>query len=146
MLYRFYAFIKHHIYKIYFQQKLFQLQSIANHALKAHTEVNAREVCWYRLIFYLLYFSFYTKYNIQSVISPLTQFANPYFITINRIYINTLSWTSRWSLSITLWTAQPQHGFVMVREDRAWYFRSNTVCPPDVLAVTLSKHFWWTVC
>lgn len=145
MLYRFYAFTKHHVYKTYFQQQFFKLQSITNHALKAHDEVNAREVCRYWLIF--TYSIFPSVQNMtHSVIFPFIQFAILYFLIINRIHINTLSWTSRWSISVMLWTAQPQHGFVIVKEDRAWYFRSNTVCPPDVLAVTLSKHFWWTVC
>lgn len=36
-----------------------------------------------------------------------------------------------------LWTAQPWHAFVIVTAEWVWYFRSNMVCSPDVLAVTL---------
>lgn len=41
------------------------------------------------------------------------------------------------SLHFMFGTAQPWHGFVIVTVEQVCYFRSNTVCSPDVLAVTL---------
>lgn len=41
------------------------------------------------------------------------------------------------SLHFMFWTAQPWHGFVIVTVEQVCYFRSNTVCSPDVLAITL---------